>query len=227
MITPSHVQASVVDIGNRASTLPASLVVDANILYWIFYPNFGTLTATGARGPAHYQINDYPAYWARAAASGCKFFTANATLGEFAKVSEYAEMEARWRLEPPSSRPHPDPVNPSTRFDPRVCKCARYYFASDIPGVRSDINLTITSLLRSVTLLNLPATASAQRASECSAWLGSLGDFPDAALISSALAQGITNFLSDDADLTTFPGITLNTANRNAINAARRAGKLV
>src|SRR5438105_520412 len=143
MITPAHVQASVVDVGNRASALPPTLVADANILYWIFYPNFTSLAAIGGRGPAPYQLRTYPAYWVRAATGGCRFLTANATIGEFAKVSEYAELEALWLSEPHSSRPHPDPTNPSTRFDPRVCKCARYHFASEIPGIRNDIEVTI------------------------------------------------------------------------------------
>ena len=59
MITSSHVQASVVDIGNRATALPTSLVADANILYWIFYLNFGALAAAGGRGPLRYQLTAY------------------------------------------------------------------------------------------------------------------------------------------------------------------------
>ena len=201
--------------------------MDANILYWIFYPNFRTLAAVGGKRPAFYQTNTYPAYWKRAATAGCRFFTSNATIGEFAKVSEYAELEALWLLEPPSSRPHPDPTNPSARFDPRVCKCARYHFDLDIARIRSDIDVTMTSLLRSVSLLGLPTTAATLHNQVSSAWLTSLGDFPDAALVSAAAAHGIANFLSDDADLATFPGIILYTANRYALGAARTAGKLI
>lgn len=225
MITPSHVRANVVDVYNMTSALPSLLAADANVLYWIFYPNFGSLTAAGGRGPAPYQLNDYAAYWARAAAKGCQFLTANVTIGEFAKTSEHSELEALWRVEPVSTRPNPNPAN---RFDARVCKSARYYFAANLPTIRSDIKLTITSMLRSVRLLDIPATTAAtQHDSVCTTWLGSLGDFPDASLISTALAQGVTSFLSDDADLATFPGIKLYTANRHTIGAARSAGKLV
>jgi hypothetical protein len=227
MITPAHVQANVVDIANRSIALPGALVADANILYWIFYPNFAALAAAGGRGPLHYQLRVYPAYWSRAARAGCRFFTANATVGEFAKVSEHAELEARWLWEPPASRPHPDPARPSASFDPRVCKAARYHYAADMPGIRSDIELTIASFLKSVTLLGLPADASILHAQSSSTWLGSLGDFPDSALVSAALAQGISCFFSDDADLATFPDITLYTSNLRAINAARSAGRLL
>ena len=85
-------------------------------------------------------------------------------------------------IEPHAPRPQPDPANPSPRFDPRLCKCARDHFAAEIPDIRSDTELTIASLRRWVTLINIQATASAQPSSECSAWSGSLGDFPDAAI---------------------------------------------
>ena len=53
MITPAHVQANVIDIGNRASALPPTLVADANILYWIFYANFATLAGGSLVGSFH------------------------------------------------------------------------------------------------------------------------------------------------------------------------------
>lgn len=227
MITSAHVQATVVDIAHRSAPLPPSLVADANILYWIFYPNFAALAAAGGRGPLQYQLRDYPAFWSRAARSGCKFLTANATIGEFAKVSEHSELEALWLWEPTASRPHPDPARPSSKFDPRVCKAARYYFASQVPGIRSDIEVSIASIRKSVTLLDLPPNASGLHSQSRTAWLDSLGDFPDAVLVSSALAQGITCILSDDADLATFPGITLYTSNLRAVSAARAAKKLL
>ncbi len=49
MIAPSHVKANVVDLENPGAALPSTLVTDANILYWIFYPNFASLTLTRRR----------------------------------------------------------------------------------------------------------------------------------------------------------------------------------
>ena len=225
MLTSAHVQASVVDIGNPASALPSSLVADANILYWIFYPNFSSLAFAGGRGPLPYQTREYPAYWARVARNGCVFHTATATIGEFAKVSEYAEMEAVWLTDP--APPQPDPANPSTRFDARVSKCARYHYAAHLLTIRSDIETIVRSMLRSISLLDPAASAAAERAAASTAWLNSLGDFPDAMLVSSALSQGVDCFLSDDSDFATFSGTTLYTANRRIIHAARAAGKLL
>jgi hypothetical protein len=225
MITAAHVQANVVNIGNQASALPPRLVADANILYWVFYPNFASLTYAGGRVPLSYQTSTYPACWVRAAQAGCQFFTANATLGEFAKVSEYAELEARWLTDP--SRPQPDPANPVTRFDARVCKFARYHGAASLGVIRRGIEIVIASMLKSVALLDLFGSAMAQHNQAVSAWLPSLADFPDTVLIASALNQGVDCILSDDTDFATFPGIRLYTANRRTIAAARTAGKLL
>jgi hypothetical protein len=225
MITAAHVQAHVVNIGNQASALPPRLVADANILYWVFYPNFASLAYAGGRLPLSYQISTYPGYWVRAAGAGCQLFTANATIGEFAKVSEYAELEARWLTDP--SRPQPDPANPVTRFDARVCKFARYHDAASLGAIRRGLETVIASIFKSVALLDLFSSAMAQHSQADSVWLSSLADFPDAVLVASALNQGVDCILSDDTDFATFPSITLYTANRRTIAAARTAGRLV
>src|SRR5438128_82040 len=122
MITPALVQADVVDICNLAVAIPADLVVDANVLYWVHYPNFSFLAYAGGRQPLAYQLAEYPRYWQRAAKACSQFHVVAATLGEFAKVAEYAELEAIWLTDP--SPPQPDPARPVTQFDPRVCKFA-------------------------------------------------------------------------------------------------------
>ena len=58
-------------------------------------------------------------------------------------------------------------------------------------------------------------------------WLPSTCDFNDAILVARANRAGIPRIISDDADLASFDGITLYTANRSVIEAARMAGKLV
>jgi hypothetical protein len=46
-------------------------------------------------------------------------------------------------------------------------------------------------------------------------------------MVANAKRAATPFVLSDDKDIATFAGITLYTANRGAINAARDAGKLV
>jgi hypothetical protein len=57
--------------------------------------------------------------------------------------------------------------------------------------------------------------------------LPSAGDFGDAALVAAAKRAGMPRIISDDADLITFNGITLYTANQRAIDAASRSGTLI
>ena len=45
MITPALIKADVVDIRKPASATPPDMVTDANVLYWVFYPNGCGLSA--------------------------------------------------------------------------------------------------------------------------------------------------------------------------------------
>jgi hypothetical protein len=123
MITPALIQADVVDIRNPASATPQDMVADANVLYWVFYPNFSALQYAGGRQPQAYQVTEYPRYWQRAAGAKTQFHVVGANRGEFAKAAEYAELEAIWLTDSPL--PQPDPANPVQEFGPRVCKFAR------------------------------------------------------------------------------------------------------
>jgi len=48
----------------------------------------------------------------------------------------------------------------------------------------------------------------------------------DAGLVAAALDHSVGGILSDDCDLVTFSAIKVFTVNRNALDAAGRAGKL-
>jgi hypothetical protein len=225
MITAAHVQARVVDIRDPNSLTPARLVVDANVLFWAFYRNFAALQYAGGRLPLSYQVRYYRAYRARAAKAGTEFFTALATLGEFAKTAEYAELEAVWLTDP--TPPQPVPAKPVTQFDPRVCKFARYYYAKQLPKVRGDVESMIAVLRKSVALLPQFPTPEDHHQAASQEWQPSHGDFPDAVLVASAKNHSATHILCDDMDLASFAGVTLYTANKKTIDAARAAGKLL
>ena len=224
MITPALVQAQVVDIRKPASATPADLVTDANILYWVFYPNFASLAYAGGRQPFAYQAAEYPRYWQRAAKAGTQFHVAVATLGEFAKAAEYAELEAIWLTDSP--KPQPDPSNPVTQFDARLCKFARYHYSGQLGMVRRAVETMIASIRKSVELLPQFATPEDLQNHSIGEWLPSCGDFPDSVMIASAKQQSKPYILSDDTDIATFPGITVYTANQRTVAAASAAGKL-
>lgn len=225
MITAALIKADVVDIRKPASATPTDMVTDANVLYWVFYPNFSSLTYAGGKQPLPYQVGDYPRYWQKAARAKTQFHAVTATLGEFAKVAEHAELEAIWLTDP--SLPQPDPANPVTQFDPRVCKFARYHYSGQLSTVRKDVETMIASIRKSVGLLAQFATPDDLQKQSSVEWGSSCGDFPDAVMVASAKHQAKPHILSDDMDLATFSGITLYTANLKTINAAAAAGKLL
>jgi hypothetical protein len=225
MTTAALVQARVVDIRDPKSPTPARLVADANVLFWVFYPNFAALQYAGGRLPLSYRARHYRAYRARAAKARTEFFTALATLGEFAKTAEYAELEAVWLTDP--SKPQPDPAKPVTQFDPRVCKFARYHYAVQLPKIRGDVESMAAAVRKSVALLPQFPTSEDHQNAAAQEWRPSCGDLPDAALVALARRQGVADVLCDDMDLATFAGVTVYTANRRTIDAARAAGKLL
>ncbi|VTT97573.1 Uncharacterized protein OS=Singulisphaera acidiphila (strain ATCC BAA-1392 / DSM 18658 / VKM B-2454 / MOB10) GN=Sinac_4289 PE=4 SV=1 [Gemmataceae bacterium] len=226
MITPALVQAQVVDIRDPASATPPDLVADANVLYWLFYPNFSSLTyARGVRDATPVQFPNYSAYWKRAARAGTRYHVAAATIGEFAKTAEYAELEAVWLTDPTS--PQPDPSNPVTEFSPRMTKFARYQYAGQLRIIRNAVRTMVDSLRKSVLLLDQLPTADDLHRESVAEWLSSVGDFPDAVLVAAAKHHGRPHILSDDMDLATFAGVTLYTSNPNAIRIAGAAGKLL
>jgi hypothetical protein len=224
MITPALVHADVVDVRKPGAPAPSDFVVDANVLYWLFYGNFSSLSYAGGRLPFSYQLAEYPKYWRRAATLGAQFHMVAATLGEFAKAVEYADLEAIWLTDP--SCPQPDPANPVSQFDPRTCKFARYHYSSQLAMVRKGVETMIASVRKSVGLLADFPTPDDQQDQSMGEWLPSAGDFPDAVMIASAKQQSIAHILSDDMDIATFAGVTLYTANLKTINAASAAGKL-
>ncbi len=224
MITAAHVLADVVNIRGKLSVMPSDLVADANVLYWCYYRNFPSLAYARGRSATPPQAPIYSAFWPRAQQAKTRCHVVAATLGEFAETAEYAELEAIWRTDSP--RPQPDPMNPTTEFNARVCKFARYHYARLLQQVRKDVQTMIARILNDTLLLpQFPKVEDAQTHTQ-SEWLASSGDFPDAFLVATAKQQAVPHILSDDMDLATFAAITLYTANQKAIDAARIAGKL-
>jgi len=222
MISPAHIKADVVDIRLPSPAIPADLVVDANVLYWVFYPNFVGLRLAGGQSPR--QLSRYDRYWKLAANARARFHAASATVAEFVKTAEHAELEAVWLTDP--SAPQPNNAQPVTRFDPRVCKFARYHYVSLLATIRDNVESMVASLRKSVTLLPQLATSEAAHDQSIAEWKSSCGDLPDAMMVASGKSRTISAFLSDDSDIATFAGITLYTANGAVVNAARTVGRL-
>jgi predicted nucleic acid-binding protein len=224
MIHSTSVKARVVDIRPASTTLPASIVADANIIYFIHYDS-AALVSAGGKPPAPYQLNHYPRWWGRAVSKGVVLCTATNCLAEFAHIVERTELEILWRTDPTS--PELDPANPGQDYSTKYAKAVRYLYASQLKMIRSDVETTLLSVRKTVELLPQVGGDRNLFTSAVKEWLPSASDFSDAILVAAAKLAGIPRIVSDDADLISFEGITVYTANRNAIESASAAGKLV
>ena len=208
----SAVQADVIDIRGLASG-PGTLFVDANVLYWVFYPNFGQLG--GSKPP---QLHDYSRYWTAVAKANAtktsKFAAVSIIISEFAKTVEFAELSIKWQS---------DPVLSTTEFNAKKSKEARFAFIADLKGIRSSVKTIIDSALKHIEISPQGLTPEFQTVMPN--WVDSCGDVADAVMVATAKRAGC-GILSDDMDIATFSGITLFTANPKVIFAAKQAGKL-
>ncbi len=207
------------DINDPKPGLPRQIVVDASVLYFIHYPNFGSLGMAGGRTPSFYQTRAYPNWWGRALKAKTELYALPATVGEFLRACEYAELEAICLTDP--SRPA------GLTFDPRDCKKARYYYEAQLSAIRGRVVALAKGLQKSVRLLPQFRTEADTLDQPMAAWQASAGDFTDSLMVANARWAQVPNILADDIDLLTFDGITVYTANKTAANAASAAGKLV
>jgi|GEM_PF-1247381 len=224
MISSTFVKAWVVDIRDSDATMPRRVVVDANILYFVYYDS-AALTSVGGKGPAHYQATVYPRWWSHAVSKKVELCTAMTCLAEFAHIVERTELELLWRMDP--VRPELDPANPSQDYTPRYAKTVRYLYANQLEMIRLEVETSLLSLRKTVELLPKVGQDADIFAGAVKEWLPAISDFSDAILVAAAKRVGIFQIISDDADLITFEGITVYTANRNAIESASAAGKLI
>ncbi len=219
MVPPNLVKANVVNITKPGAPVPKQTVLDANVLYFIYYPNFSQLASAGGKPPQHYQITHYPAWLTKGLKGSSRFYAAPVTFGEFLRVIEYAEIEALWRT---------DPATPSgAEFSPRQCKMGRYSYVGRLGRIRQDAISFLLLARKTVDLLPEFRNAADELDKAVNEWNSSAGDFADATMVANAKYAMVPNILSDDIDLLTFDGITLYTANFTAIQDAAVGGKLI
>ena len=151
--------------------------------------------------------------------------TATTCLAEFAHIVERTELEILWRTDP--THPELDPRNPGQDYSAKYAKTIRYHYTSQLEMIRSGVETMLQSVRKTVEFLPQVGKAADIFAAAVKEWLPSTSDFSDSILVAAAKRAGIPRIISDDADLISFEGITVYTANRNAIEAASNAGRLV
>ncbi|WP_020467545.1 hypothetical protein [Singulisphaera acidiphila] len=223
MIPARMVKASVVDLRAGSAPLPKRGIVDANVLYIVGYDFTSSVTA-GLRSPSPYQIRFYPIWWKKAVQGGVALCTTAGALAEVAHIIERTELEILWRTDP--RRPELDPDMPGQDFTPKYIKTVRYHYYSQLQALRESVETTLQSIRKLVDVIPQVGQDASALDQTLVQWIPSAADFGDAAFVASAQRTGMRHVISDDADLISFEGITVYTANRSAINAAALAGKL-
>jgi hypothetical protein len=207
---PSHlIKAKLVDIISAACDLPGQMVVDANVLYLWFYPNFDQLEAVNADRPTTRQRREYPKCLKRLLEAKVQLYTSAFTMAEVATTAEVAELQYLWLSDPNQSK--------TASFKP---KAARMAYARELATIRERVDQVLARVSKSVALLPKPASMDREVEEARALWRQSAGDFGDAMLVTAARRVPILTVLSDDADLLSFEGLTLYTANKNAIEAS-------
>lgn len=209
MLPDAAVKARAVDITSDTCSLPHQLVVDANVLYLWFYPSFDQLNAVNANAPTPRQRHKYPKFYKRLLKAGVKLYTTAFTLAEMATTCEAAELQLLWLTDPTHSL-----------YDSFKLKDARYKYASDMPKIRGKVGQIFQAATKYVQQLPKPQSADSEVEKALLVWTQSFGDFGDAMLVAAAHRVPVLNILSEDADLLSFKGVTLYTANKKAINAS-------
>lgn len=218
-MTPiDRVKASVYDI-RKGTPLPDALFCDTNILYWVFYPSFGTLQLAGGATPSVNQAKEYPKWIKWVMKSGKNLCVCNGTIAEIVKTMEYAELETLWVTDPSHSS--------NDRFDARRFKSARYQYLNMLESVRKRICTHLASLRKHVRVMADPRSPETAVDTYLVDWSVCAGDFPDSVAVSIAKQHGIPQIVTDDQDFLTMEGVIVYTANVQAIADATRAGKML
>ena len=207
MIAAAHVRAARVFDVRTGKPQPEALVLDANVLFFVHYPSFGTLAAVGGEPPSVYRTREYGAALKRALRAKTRLFTSATTLLEFAHIVEKVELEISWRK-----------AGGQGAFE---YKQVREQLAAQLEEIRKTV-LVYVSAVRKITTIIEALHAEGTLA----VWRGSCGDTSDSALAAAALREGVPDLLSDDADFLTYRDLHLFTANQAAIDLAKSVGRL-
>lgn len=200
---PLTVRANVVDIRNDTPGAQDNFLVDTNVWYWMHYP-------PASQHAQQYQATDYPNYMKSALGCDSTLFCSPLSFSELAHNIESAEREIY------------------------ALKAGRNIrakeFRHDYPNQQRRVTLLIQGVWSDVLGMSqvMPITLDGPFVAGATSKFNAVElDGYDLFMAENALAAGVTGVITDDADYCTFPGLTVFTANANAIRAAAAARRLV
>ena len=197
-----NVKAEVVDIRSDTPSEKDSFLIDTNVWYWMTYPKASLL----ARPAKTYQISDYPTYISLARSVDSCLAYSGFSLAELAHIIEKAELEF---------------FNPSTR--PKE-------YRHNYPTERANVVAEVQSIWNQIKAIAVSVELMVDEKTTDDALIRFETeplDGYDLFILETMKKENINNIITDDGDYCTVPGITVFTANRNMINAAKVQGKLL
>ena len=203
-----NVRAEVVDVQTDAPDASDSFLVDTNVWFWTTYTRLSVIPPTG-RVPAPYQVAAYPSYLAKAKSTNARIYWSGAAFPELVSLIERTEYDI---------------------FCKGSTTTSLKEFRHNLITQRANVVAEADAAWNQVETIGsgLALRISAGEIAAARMTLGQCAtDAYDALALSSAVAEGVTQVLSDDADLVSIPGVRVFTANRRTIALARNAGRLV
>lgn len=198
-----NVRAEVIDLRSDTPKDDDMFLVDTNVWYWLTYTRASTAAVP-------YQINDYPAYIAKALTTKCLLSYCGLSLSELAHNIEQTERKifnsrSSSDLKPKEYRHNHPPERANVVSEIEIAW-------SQVTSIAASIDITINEASTNTALNRLKTE---------------ILDGYDLMILEAMDKAGINQVITDDGDYVTVPGIKVFTANQNAITTARNQGKLI
>jgi predicted nucleic acid-binding protein len=202
--------ADVVDLRTDKPKTQDKLLVDTNVWYWLSYSR----AQQGANQPLAYQLRDYPRYINQATITKSSLYYCGLSFAELAHRIEVKEHEI-------FQTGQANPVK-LKEFRHNFILTERPKVIQEIISVWQQVEQFGKSLDFSINTVNLANTLQRLTTDPKENRL----DGYDLFFLETMFSNNITNIITDDSDFLTVNGITVFTANYNAIQTAKAQGKL-
>jgi hypothetical protein len=197
------IQADVVDITTDTPTADDLFFVDTNVWYWLAYTK---ASSTGARP---YQISSYPPYVQSSLSVNALIYYSGLNLAELSHIIEKSEREIY-----------------SKTNGLITTKEFRHNLTTERSNVCAEIQIACLQVLSLATSLDSKIDHHESFSAFSNPTLPSVDGY-DIFIIQAMNNIGLKQIITDDGDFATINGITVFTANKNIINSARIANKLI
>ncbi|OGV96208.1 MAG: hypothetical protein A3I04_04605 [Nitrospinae bacterium RIFCSPLOWO2_02_FULL_39_110] len=201
------VRADVIDIRSDSPRQDDLFLVDTNVWYWTTYSRANQSDAR----PKTYQINNYPAYIAKAISSKSQLCRCGLSFAELAHLIEKTELEIYSR---------------TIGFDKTSKKEFRHNHSSQRANVVAEIQTAWSQVKIMAKAIDIQINESSTDNALSRLSTQQLDGY-DLFILEAISRVGVVKIITDDGDYVTVPDIQVFTANQNVITAAQKQGKLI